>query len=158
MIVLNVYLASSWKNPSYPSLAAALKRKPGIQLYDFQNPWDKGAAFNWEQIDENWENWNVPAFREALNHPVAKRGFESDFGAMKWADVGILAMPCGRSAHMEAGYFIGAGKSLLIWLPEKTRPELSYSMATAICSNYDELFFELDTLRNAKLDLVVETS
>lgn len=54
--------------------------------------------------------WSTDQYRAALEHPIAQAGFKSDFDAMQWADVCVLVLPCGRSAHSEAGWMKGAGK------------------------------------------------
>ena len=126
MSVLKVYTASSWRNPRYGEVVKEIKAQ-GFDVYDFQNPWDKGATFNWGQIDHNWEKWSMEDFVRALRDPIARRGFDSDFAGMKWADVCVLILPCGRSAHMEAGYFAGKGKPVHILL-DGERPELTYSL------------------------------
>jgi hypothetical protein len=53
---------------------------------------------------------------EKLTLPLAKQGSSARFGLLKWADACVLVMPCGRSAHLEAGYFVGAQKPLFILL------------------------------------------
>ena len=45
---------------------------------------------------------------------------------MKWADACVLVLPCGRSAHLEAGWFVGAGKPLHILQLDREEPELMY--------------------------------
>jgi hypothetical protein len=92
----------------------------------------------WSDIDPLWQEWSTCKFRDALKHPIAERGFRSDFKAMQWADTCVLVMPCGRSAHLEAGYFVGAGKRLVILLA-KDEPELMYKMASSICITMDEM-------------------
>lgn len=77
-------------------------------------------------------------FRDALSHPVAQKGFRSDFDAMRWADTCVLVLPCGRSAHLEAGYFVGAQKRLVVLLSDG-EPELMYSMASKICITMEEM-------------------
>jgi hypothetical protein len=52
-------------------------------------------------------------------------------------------MPCGRSAHLEAGYFVGAGKPLYIVIYDPCEPELMYKMATQICLSERELIAAL---------------
>ena len=37
-------------------------------------------------------------------------------------------LPCGRSAHTEAGWMAGAGKKVIAYIPEKEDPELMYKM------------------------------
>lgn len=48
-------------------------------------------------------------------------------------------LPSGRSAHIEAGYFVGARKPLHILLTTEQEPELMYLMATSISRNVAEL-------------------
>jgi hypothetical protein len=140
--VSRVYVASSWRNEWQPAVVGAL-RGAGHDVYDFRNPTCGDHGFAWSEIDEHWRTWTAGEFRDALAHPVAAHGFESDFGAMLWADVGVLVLPCNRSAHLEAGYFVGAGKPLHILLLEDQEPELMYRMATAVHLSIDGLTAEL---------------
>jgi hypothetical protein len=128
-----IYVASSWRNLLQPGVVAAL-RSMGHEVYDFKNPRPGDNGFHWSDIDPRWQGWTPEAFATALHNPIATAGFTSDFGAMQWADTGVLVLPSGRSAHIEAGYFVGAGKPLLILLPpdEQLEPELMYRMADAV--------------------------
>ena len=129
---MKIYTASSWRNERYPAVVNALKAE-GYEVYDFRNPWDEGAAFNWEQIDPNWENWGAYEFVEALKHPLSERAFKSDKAGMDWADVCVLILPSGKSSHMEAGYMAGKGKPVHILL-DGGRPELTYKLANTHAS------------------------
>lgn len=133
-----IYVASAWRNPRQHLVVAAL-RGAGHEVYDFKQPTPGANGFHWSEIDPSWTGWSADSFREALQHPVAQAGFASDFGAMEWADTGVMVMPCGRSAHLEAGYFVGAHKPLYILLDAQQEPELMYSMATALCVEMYEL-------------------
>lgn len=135
-----IYLASSWRNLYQPNMVGLL-RQNGHQVYDFRNPnkgWDSPVpnvlkGFAWSDLDPEWQGWDNQRYRTLLlEHPIAERGFESDWQAMQWADTGVLLLPSGRSAHIEAGYFAGAGKELHIVLTDPQEPELMYRMATAI--------------------------
>jgi len=95
-----IYVASSWRNPDQAAVVAALKAD-GHLVYDFKNPRPGDNGFSWSEIDPNWRNWTAEEYRAALDHPLAKSGFASDFNAMKWADTFLLVLPCGRSAHLE---------------------------------------------------------
>jgi hypothetical protein len=67
---------------------------------------------------------------------------------MKWADAFVLLLPSGRSAHLEAGWAIGAGKPTCIVLhEEKFEPELMYLLAADIALDVDEACGWLDGLR-----------
>jgi hypothetical protein len=115
-------------------------RDCGHEVYDFRNPRPVDRGFHWSEIDPNWESWEASAYRESLSHPIASAGFDSDFSAMILADACVLVLPCGRSAHLEAGWFAGRGKPLhILILGERTEPELMYKMATSICLSLPEL-------------------
>jgi hypothetical protein len=40
----------------------------------------------------------------------------------------IIVLPCGRSAHTEAGWFAGKGRTTIAYIPEKQEPELMYKL------------------------------
>jgi hypothetical protein len=70
---------------------------------------------------------------------------------MKWADTFVLMLPSGRSAHLEAGWAIGAGKPTAILLHEdKFEPELMYLMADHIAVTLEEVCDWLDGLEVAR--------
>lgn len=138
-----IYLASSWRNAYQPEYVTAL-RSAGHEVYDFRNPKPGDNGFAWSELDPNWRNWSLHTYRKQLDNPISNRGFENDWSAMEWADTGVLLLPCGRSAHLEAGYFSGRNKQLFIVLHEdKFEPELMYKMATAICCDLGELISAL---------------
>lgn len=132
-----IYVASSWRNLYQQEVVKKL-REAGHEVYDFKNPKEGDKGFHWSEIDPKWQEWTSEQYRDNLSHPVADAGFKSDYDAMEWADTCVLVMPCGRSAHIEAGYFNGSGKDLLILLSDG-EPELMYKMADHICINIDEV-------------------
>ncbi len=136
-----IYVASSWRNLHQPQIVTEL-REAGHLVYDFRNPPGR-TGFEWSEIDPEWLAWSLEEYRQALEHPISQAGFASDFNAMKWADTCVLVLPCGRSAHLEAGYFTGAGKQLLILLPDEQEPELMYLMADHVCLSVPELLGKL---------------
>jgi hypothetical protein len=136
-----IYLASSWRNEHQPDVLDRL-REAGHLVYDFRNPGDSWAkprsgddsgGFRWSDIDQQWERWTPWAFTQALDTDTAARGFANDWDAMEQAEVGVLLLPCGRSAHLEAGYFTGRPeKTLHILALELPEPELMYLMADEV--------------------------
>ena len=89
----------------------------------------------------------------------------NDLDAMEWADRFVLVMPCGRSAHLEAGWAIGSGKPTAILLgpdlvppysdedginPDDCRmsdePELMYKLADLVTGSFDRVLEWLDRL------------
>ncbi|HBX46329.1 hypothetical protein [Limibacterium fermenti] len=128
-----IYVASSWRNEIHNIVVQALQRW-GHEVYDFKNPPSR-TGFSWAHIDNKWQNWNTTQYREALNHPLAVAGFNSDFNAMKWADICIMVL----SAHTEAGWMKGVGKVVYVVQFSTEQPELMYKIYDGIISSYDEL-------------------
>lgn len=135
---MKIYVASSWRNDHQPLVVWALRRE-GHDVYDFRNPVEGDYGFQWSNIDPEWQSWTPEAFVECLQHPVAQSGFDLDWQAMEGADVCVLVMPCGRSAHIEAGYFVGHPRKRLIILLTDGEPELMYKMGDAICTDFDQV-------------------
>ena len=132
-----IYVASSWRNKFQPEIVVQL-RAEGHEVYDFRNPFPN-TGFAWSELDANWMGWNAREYRENLKKPRAQEGFNSDFGAMKWADTCVLVLPCGRSAHLELGWMAGAGKRTVILTRDGEEPELMALLADHICVSMDEV-------------------
>jgi hypothetical protein len=135
-----VYVASSWRNEHQQSLVNEL-RLWGCEVYDFKHPKDGKPGFQWTKIDSNWENWTMEEYRDALKDDYAQFGFSRDFDAMKSADICVLCLPCGRSAHLEAGWMKGAGKKVIAFIHPEDRiePELMYGLIDGIAFSIQEL-------------------
>lgn len=145
---LNIYVASSWRNEIQPLVVAVL-RADGHFVYDFRHPRPQDDGFSWSEIDPDWTTWSSAQFRQNLSHPLAARGFHIDFSAMCAADVCVLVMPSGRSAHLEAGWFAGRGRPVVALLAGG-EPELMYQLITHLCVNIDEVRGALRNLRNVR--------
>ena len=139
-----IYVASSWRNLEQPYVVGAL-RHHGHEVYDFRNP-ASGAAFQWSEIDPNWKNWTAAEYRAALQTPIAEAGYRSDMDAMEWADICVLVLPAGRSAHLEAGWFAGRRKPVCILTRDGEEPELMAKMCFAICTDCGELHQAIESL------------
>ena len=138
-----IYVASSWRNTFQPEVVVDL-RAAGHKVYDFRNPFNGVKGFAWKELDGGWQNWTAEQYRTILTtHPTAALGYMSDFRAMEWADTCVLVLPCGRSAHLEAGWFAGRGKRLIIFTKDGEEPELMALMANAICITVAEVIEEL---------------
>lgn len=138
-----IYLASSWKNTYYPSVLAAL-RAAGHDVYDFRNPGDGTDGFKWSNLDPNWLEWSPEKYKHQLmENPLTEQQFGNDLRAIEACDCCVLLLPCGRSAHTEAGYFAGQGKPVYVLIPEKQEPELMYRLFDGVCTSIDELIEHL---------------
>jgi hypothetical protein len=134
---VKVYVASSWRNEAQPAVVRLL-RAEGHEVYDFRNPADGVRGFQWSQIDLSWQGWDASAFRQSLDDPIAVDGFRQDMDALRWCDVCVLILPCGRSAHLELGWAVGAGKRTVALLVDG-EPELMYRMVDHLCVSVEEL-------------------
>jgi len=132
-----IYVASSWRNAHQPNVVRALQAC-GHEVYDFRHPEPGDNGFHWSDIDPDWQQWRPLQFRQALDHPIARDGFAKDMDALRACDTCVLVMPCGRSAHLELGYAVGAGKRTCILL-SGGEPELMYAMVDRICVSLDDL-------------------
>lgn len=128
----SVYVASSWRNP-LQSMAVHFVRAAGIECYDFKD----SDGFHWKEVGLTSDDCTYDQYVTSLEHPAALRGFSRDFQAMRKASHCVLVLPCGRSAHLEAGWFVGQGRPVCIWIPngEFDEPELMYLMAQRITDN-----------------------
>lgn len=130
---MKIYVASSWRNNIQPDVVEAL-RKAGHEVYDFKNPPGR-TGFSWAQISTGWMHWTAAEFIEALKHPISEAGYKSDFDAMDEADLCVLVLPSGRSAHTEAGWFAGSGKLVCVLTGDMQEPELMYKIFNCIATS-----------------------
>ncbi len=143
---LRVYVASSWRNPYQQAIVRNLSMA-GHEVYDFRNPPNR-AGFAWGAIAPDWKSWDTAAFVEHLQHQDAIAGFDADMNGLSNAHACVLVLPCGRSAHLEAGWAAGRGIPLLILAPEPCEPELMYRMARLVTDDEQEIEGELETIQD----------
>lgn len=90
----------------------------------------KPKGSDWEVADE---------YLRMIEHPRAVEGFDSDFAAMERADTFVMVLPCGKSAHLELGWAVGAGKRTAILLEDPVEPELMYRMVDYLAPSLFDL-------------------
>lgn len=146
-----IYLASSWRNQDQQRIVKLL-REAGHEVYDFEHAsYDASnqagsreqAGFTWSKVDPDYQQWTVADYQQALKHPIAEYGFQRDLDAMNWADTCVLLLPCGRSAHAEAGWMKGAGKRVFVLVEHLEEAELMYRLFDAVCGSPQELIAKL---------------
>lgn len=146
-----IYVASSWRNARQPVVVEHL-RAQGHEVYDFRNP-PNASGFSWTEVKpttapgipgkgSDWEA--VDDYLKMIDHPRARQGWDADFDAMLNADAVILVLPCGKSAHLELGWAVGAGKRTAILLEDPVEPELTYRMVDYLATGLDGLTRWLD--------------
>jgi hypothetical protein len=85
---------------------------------------------DWEAKDE---------YLRMIEHPRAIEGFDADFAAMQKADTFVMVLPCGKSAHLELGWAVGAGKRTAVLLEDPVEPELMYRMVDHLATSVVDL-------------------
>jgi hypothetical protein len=135
---MRIYVASSWRNHDQPAVVRRL-RAAGHEVYDFRHPAEGNDGFSWRSIDPNWERWTPDALRRGLQHATAEEGFNFDMSALRWCEACVLVQPCGRSAHLELGWAVGAGKRTIVYLADGCEPELMYKMCAHMATTLDEV-------------------
>ncbi len=154
---MNIYVASSCKNTiEVPYLIQNLRRRlsTGTVIYNFLAPAPGVSGFLWNSVDPDHASWTHWAWLQAMKSTQANAGYDRNFRAMRDADLCIVLLPCGRSAHLEAGWCAGQGKTLFIYGPvvkhETAFPmwnqDLMYKLA-------DGLFTDQTVLTQAIRDL-----
>ncbi|MBP5505662.1 MAG: hypothetical protein J6X89_06130 [Bacteroidales bacterium] len=133
-----IYVASSWRNAYFPEVVNRL-REAGHEVYDFRNPPHGGAGFHWTDVDPDAPDWTFNQYAEGLHHPLAERQFQADLEALEWADTCVLVLPCGRSAHTEAGWLAGKGRKVIVYIPEMQEPELMYKLFHGVADTIDKV-------------------
>lgn len=134
---VKVYVASSWRNPIQPDVVRLLRRV-GHDVYDFREPTPGNHGFSWHEIDPTIPRGpadlilDAERIRAMLAQPAAEEGFTLDMGALRWCDACVLVLPCGRSAHLEAGWAAGAGK-ITVGLLAEGEPDLMWKMLDSLC-------------------------
>lgn len=136
-----IYVASSWRNAFYPEVVERL-RAAGHEVYDFRNP-PHGNGFHWSDVDPMYMDWTVEQYAAGLKDPKSEAQFKNDIQAMEWAEACVLVLPCGRSAHTEAGWFAGRGCKTIAYIPEMQEAELMYKLFDLVTGDLDEVLSAL---------------
>lgn len=134
-----VYLIGSLRNPKIPELATEL-REAGFEVFD---DWFSAGP----EADDYWRDYEKGrghTLPQALEGHAANHVFEFDLHHLERADVVVLALPAGKSGHLELGYAIGKGKVAFILLDsEPDRYDVMYRFANKVVATVDELVKEI---------------
>jgi hypothetical protein len=132
-----IYPATSHKNalfePLYNAMVAA-----GHCVFNWKDP-----KFDWTMVDPGYESWGPLEYVEALRGAKARFQFDRDMQALAEADIVVLILPSGASAHSEAAWARAHGKQVIVYLGPKSRPEILHSMHNGFVSTVEQLLFVL---------------
>lgn len=137
---MKLYVASSGRNQRYQRIVGLL-RQSGYDVYDFKESKAEQQLLQRIPLTE-WRTPLLPRGHQSLiERPSARRAFWSDYASLAIADALICVLPCGRSAHLEAGWMAGFGKPVAFYLDptEPQEPELMYNFGTLLWWDSDLL-------------------
>lgn len=137
-----IYLIGSLKNEKIPHIANQLRKLEFEVFDDWFSPGPEADDF-WRK----YEKIRGTSYKQALRNHAGKHIYEFDKFHIDRANIGILCMPGGKSAHLELGYMIGQGKKCFVLFDkEPERWDVMYQFASAVCFSFEELEQELLSL------------
>ena len=115
-------MASSLQNDVYPKVVETL-RQAGHDVYDFRR---QGGS------DSNPSEMTSDRLLDFLDEPKVRSIFRNDMDALIASDAVVCVLPCGRSAHLELGYGIGAGKRTVLLWHDGDAPDIMHKAVDSI--------------------------
>lgn len=145
MTYRKIYLVGSLRNPEIPEIAEKL-RAAGHSVFD---DWYAAGP----QADDSWRDYSIAkgqSYRKALCDYAAKHVFAFDKRHLVRCDTVVLALPAGKSGHLELGWATGwrdcaeiyqssMAKEAHIILDRPDRWDVMYLFANGVWDNVDEL-------------------
>lgn len=137
----NIYVIGSLRNPKIPEIASKL-RTAGHEVFD---DWYAAGP----EADDFWRTYERAKgnnYKQGLEGYAAKHVYSFDKHHLDRNDIAVLALPAGKSGHLELGYMIGKGKPGYILFDDKNldpdRWDVMYQFAT-------DVFFDIEALIEA---------
>ncbi len=139
-----IYLIGSLRNPKIPEIANRL-REEGFEVFD---DWFSAGY----EADDKWRDYEKGKGHDlpiALEGLAADHVYSFDMFHLGRCDIAILALPSGRSGHLELGWVagvawaIGGKKTYILLEGDPERYDVMYKMATGVFFKLDELIREL---------------
>jgi hypothetical protein len=101
------------------------------------------------EADDYWRDYErgrAHSFREALQGFAARHVYDFDRTHLERAESVVLALPAGKSGHLELGWALGRGKRGYILLDPAGDPDrfdVMYQFATGVYDKLEDLIAEL---------------
>ena len=139
----SIYLIGSLRNKRIPEIANEL-RAYGWEIF---SDW----YFASENADDRWlehEKGRGLTYAEALSAPAAQHVFEFDKYHLDRCDMAILAMPAGKSGHIELGYMAKDKPTFVLFDEEPARWDVMYNFT---CGVYFDIASLIDGIKAEEL-------
>lgn len=132
---MNIYLIGSLRNAAVPDIGNKL-RAVGHEVFD---DWH-GAGPEADDYWQKYEKFRGRSYKEALAGRAAQNIFQFDKDNIDRCDVVVMAMPAGKSGHLEFGYARGSGlQCYILFEEEPERYDVMHNFAHAVFFNVDDL-------------------
>ena len=137
----SVYLMGALANPNIPFIGNKIRELGFEAIEDW---WACGPLA--DSYLKHYAKIRKLNYKQTLDTYAAKHIFGFDKDLIDKADIGVLCMPSGKSAHLELGYLIGTGKpGYILFDKEPAKIDIMYQFASNIYFNIDDLLVELKT-------------
>ncbi len=142
-----IYIIGALKNNEITNIAEELRKINNKNIeYDVFDQWITPGPDADQYLFEysKKRGWN---YKEALTCDAARNNFDFDKRHIDTADIVVMVMPAGKSAHLELGYSIGKGKEAhILFDKEPERFDLMYNFVPV-----NNIHFNLESLKNRLL-------
>ena len=146
---MKIYLAGSWKNQKEILLLRDILNSQGHAVDCFASEDNGRISFNWSKLEDIQDKLPNMDAKDMLQVTRVQEAFFEDKKWLDWCDLCLLTLPSGKSAHLEAGYAKGRGKSVVIFGDlQKGDFDVMYGFADAIfrCDEIDLMIDFVDHL------------
>lgn len=138
MTKLHVYVAGSFKQRDLCVEAGRLIRDIGVLAYVFCDEGSEAFPHSMKLREENLIETFTPM--TAIEHETVKKIYAINMTELEKSDVVLLMLPCGKSAHMEAGWIKGVdGKVIIYGEMIKGEFDAMYGMADLVTDDFNKV-------------------
>lgn len=148
-----IYIMGSLRSPDVPTIAQQLRQTTDHEIFDDWHSAGRHADDAWR----DYERRRGHSYMVALTRHPARHTFALDQFHLHRAHGGILVLPAGRSAHLEAGIMAGQGKPTFLLLhngKEPARFDVMTQFFSHVCPSVDHLVQAIRTFSWPKLPIL----
>lgn len=146
-----IYLIGSLRNPEIPKIASTLRELTKQQVFD---DWYAAGP----EADDYWKKYEQEKghdYKTALKGFAARNVFQFDKTHLSNAESVVLALPAGKSGHLELGWSLGKGKRGYILLDSPDRWDVMYQFADMVTDKLEDIANDICSTAKAGLGPVL---
>lgn len=131
-----IYLIGSLRNKAIPAIGNFFRKELGCEVFD---DWFAAGPI----ADDSWQEFEKARgtpYPQALKNWAATHVFNFDKTHLERSSIVILALPAGKSGHLELGWSLGKGKpGYVLFDGEPDRWDQMYQFANGVFYDKVEL-------------------